>query len=139
MHILFLIVALVFNAVANLLMKAGMIQAPQSGGMAAAARHYLTSWPVIIGIFMFALNVLAYTQALIKIPISIAYPIMTGTGFAIIGIAGYFLFKEHLSAIQIAGIILILMGIIMISRNHAGPDQPAARSGYESPRVSADC
>jgi len=98
-------------------MKAGMLNAPDAVNITASIKHYLTSWPVIIGVFLFALNILAYTQALIKIPISVAYPVMTGTGFAIIGIAGIFLFKERLSQGQIVGICLIFIGIFLVAQN----------------------
>ncbi len=116
MHYIFLIAALIFNAVANILMKAGMRNAPAVTDTMSTIKHYLTSWPLLLGIVLFAINILAYTQALSKIPISVAYPIMAGTGFAIISAAGYFLFSEKLSSIQIIGIVCILIGIILVAR-----------------------
>mgnify|MGYP000535801992 CR=1 FL=1 len=93
-------IAILFNGVANVLMKAGMQNAAPSPDAAAMIRHYLTSWPVIIGLFLFALNVVAYTQALTKLPLSVAYPIMVSMTGLIVITGSMVLFKETISWIQ---------------------------------------
>ena len=111
-----LAVALVFNAVANILMKAGMRTAPEGAGAGAMIRHYATSWPVIVGLVLFALNVVAYTQALTKIPLSIAYPIMTSLGFLIVVAASVYFFSETVKAVQVVGLVLIIAWVICVAR-----------------------
>lgn len=111
-----LAVALVFNAVANVLMKAGMRTAPQGDGAAAMLRHYLTSWPVLVGLLLFALNVLAYTQALTRIPLSVAYPLMTSLGFLIVVSASAYFFEEAITWVQGIGFVLIVAGVILVAR-----------------------
>jgi len=111
-----LAVALVFNAVANVLMKAGMRTAPAGGGAAAMIRHYLTCWPVLVGLALFALNVLAYTQALTRIPLSVAYPLMTSLGFLIVVSASAYFFDETITWYQGIGFALILAGVILVAR-----------------------
>jgi multidrug transporter EmrE-like cation transporter len=108
--------ALVFNAVANVMMKAGMLRAPESASAGEMLRHYLTSWPVMVGLVLFALNVLAYTQALTKIPLSIAYPIMTSLGFLIVVSASAYFFKETITWVQGIGFALIIAGVICVAR-----------------------
>ena len=71
-----LAIAVIFNGVANVLMKKGMSGTESQEGIGDAIRHYLTSWPIIVGLTLFALNVIAYTQSLSRIPLSVAYPIM---------------------------------------------------------------
>ncbi len=115
-YYLFLGVACVFNAVANTLMKAGMRNAPQSTEPMVMLKHYLTSWPVLVGIVLFGLNVLAYTQSLTKIPLSIAYPIMTSLGFLIILSASAYFFKETITWVQGVGYALIIAGVICVTR-----------------------
>ncbi len=112
---LLLAMAVVFNGVANVLMKAGMRNPPEASGAAAMIKHYLTSWPVMTGLVLFAINVLAYTQALTKIPLSIAYPIMVSLTGVIVFMGAVIFFKESIGMIQMLGCALIIAGVICIS------------------------
>ncbi|MDJ0765643.1 MAG: EamA family transporter [Myxococcota bacterium] len=111
-----LAIAVLFNGVANVLMKAGMRTAPQATGATAMVKHYLSSWPVILGLGLFALNVVAYTQALTKLPLSIAYPIMVSMSGLIVIAGSMVLFKEAISWVQWIGFGLIICGIICVAR-----------------------
>jgi len=119
-----LMMALVFNAFANLLMKAGMSRIEQSGGimrdgLAAAARTVLTNVTLVGGLCCFAINAAFYMYALQSkaLKISIAYPIMVGGGFALIAVIARFhpAFSERLSAGQILGVALVFAGILLIA------------------------
>jgi len=111
-----LAIAIVFNGVANVLMKAGMQNAPETASAGTMIKHYLHSWPVIVGLVLFALNVLAYTQALSKIPLSVAYPIMVSlTGLIVISSSLVF-FKEEIGYVQWIGFVLIIGGVICIAK-----------------------
>jgi multidrug transporter EmrE-like cation transporter len=114
--IVFLAVAVVFNGVANVLMKVGMKDAPVVSGAGELIKHYLHSWPVMIGLFLFALNVLAYTQALTKIPLSVAYPVMVSLTGVIVIASSAFIFKEEITLIQWIGFALIVGGVICVAR-----------------------
>ena len=111
-----LAVAVILNGAANILMKAGMRDTPDITGPAALIKHYLHSWPVILGLFLFALNVIAYTQALSKIPLSVAYPIMVSLAGVIVISGSMVLFKEELGWFQWIGFALILGGVICVTR-----------------------
>lgn len=111
-----LAVALVFNGVANVLMKAGMREPQTTAGLLGMIRHYLTSWPVMIGLVLFALNIIAYTQALAKLPLSVAYPIMVSMSGLIVVMGSLLWFKESISWIQIVGFALIIAGVICVTR-----------------------
>jgi len=50
-----------------------------------------------------------------EMPIGIAYAIWAGAGTALIAIVGVFAFDETLSALAIAGIVLVVIGIIAIN------------------------
>lgn len=109
-------VAVLFNGVANVLMKKGMTDTPDGGGATAMIKHYLTSWPVIVGLFLFAVNVIAYTQALARVPLSVAYPVMVSlTGLIVIS-GSMVLFKETIGWIQWVGFALIIAGVICVAR-----------------------
>ena len=111
-----LAVAVLFNGVANVLMKAGMRDAPEVSGAGAMIKHYLHSWPVIVGLFLFALNVIAYTQALSKIPLSTAYPVMVSLTGVIVISGSMMFFKEEISWVQWLGFALIIGGVICIAK-----------------------
>jgi small multidrug resistance pump len=111
-----LAIAVIFNGVANILMKKGMMNAAPDGGAVEMVKHYLSSWPVILGLFLFAVNVVAYTQALSKIPLSIAYPVMVAlTGLIVIAGSMYF-FKESISSSQWGGFLFIIIGIVLVAK-----------------------
>ncbi len=111
-----LALAAVSNAAANALMKAGMQHTPEEFGILPMVKHYLTSWPIIVGVVLFGLNVLAYTQALAKLSLSVAYPIMVSlTGLVVISVSVFF-FKETISWIQWLGFALIIGGVICVAK-----------------------
>ncbi|MCK9460771.1 MAG: EamA family transporter [Proteobacteria bacterium] len=109
-------VAVLFNGAANVLMKKGMIGADAGGGAAAMIKHYLTSWPLIVGLVLFAVNVIAYTQALSRLPLSVAYPIMVALTGVIVITGSHLLFKESIGWIQWAGYVLIVAGVVCVAR-----------------------
>jgi len=119
---LFLSIALILNAAANLLMKyaANRAEAASAAGTAPAgiaglAGTYLNPY-FVGGILCFGLNVLIYTQALKKIPISIAYPLMVSLGYLIILGVSFFVFDEKLSLVRYLGAGLMIFGLWLLVR-----------------------
>ena len=113
-------VALVLNAGANLLLKYAALQAATGAGAARAGlgglvQTYL-SVPFLAGLACFALNVIIYTQALKRLPISLAYPLMVSLGYLIILVVSWFLFQERLSMIRYLGAGLMLVGLWFMVR-----------------------
>ena len=116
---LFLIIALVFNATANILMKlASRRVEPMEGlslvqkGLALATNYYL-----VLGLVLFASNILFYVLALRRLNLSIAYPIMSSGGFLIISVFSVYYLRETLTTLQIGGIVMIAAGIAMVAYN----------------------
>ena len=123
-HLIALLIALVLNAGANLLMKVGMKSVEASGGLlqggaVGAVKTILSSPVLIVGLACFALNAGFYMYALQSkmLKISIAYPIMVGGGFALIAVVARFhpALAERLSWGQVAGVGLVLAGIVLIA------------------------
>jgi len=107
-----LVAALVLNAGANSLLKVGAssLEGGLSSGtlVAAATNIYL-----IGGIALFALNILCYTFALSRLPLSVAYPVMVIGGLLIITSFSVLVFHESLSYLQIGGLALVLLGVVL--------------------------
>lgn len=125
--------ALVLNAAANLLMKVGMKSVAAGGGIlkdgiAGAVKTVFTSGTLMIGLTCFALNAALYMYALQSktLKISIAYPIMVGGGYALIAVAARLhpALSERLTVGQLAGVGLVLLGIVLIATNSAGAGAP---------------
>lgn len=114
--ILFLVIAFVLNAGANVLIKYSALHpAPPRPGWPDLLQVYL-NWPFIAGVVCFALNLAAYTLALRKLPLSIAYPIMVSLGYLLILGASAVLFQEKLVIRQYLGAGLMLGGLWLLVR-----------------------
>ncbi|TGK34449.1 cation transporter [Leptospira gomenensis] len=113
------IVALVFNALANILIKASSLgdAASNPEGVPGILRTILN--PIFIGgLASFGLALLGYRFVLGKgLKLSLAYPVFTSAGFIIVLIVSSFAFKERLSWSQWAGIVLILAGVWLCAAN----------------------
>ncbi len=120
-HAIALFLALTLNAVANLMMKVGARRLGPQGlefraGVWPVAADLAGNWVLVLGLALFAANVVFYLYALSGIHISAAYPIMFGGGFTIIAIVAWAGLGEHMSAGQWAGVALILAGVILVAR-----------------------
>lgn len=123
-YLLALVIALLFNATANLLMKVGMKSVAESGGalrdgVIGAIKSVGTSATLVVGLICFALNAAFYMYALQSkaLKISVAYPIMVGGGFALIALVARFhpALRERLAWDQWLGVGLVLVGIVLIA------------------------
>ena len=117
-----LVAALVLNATANLMMKFGVLRLKESGaslekGWTTAVQALMSNWVLLLGLVCFASNVVLYTYALSRVPISIAYPIMVSGGFAIIAVVAWLHLGERMSWGQWAGVGCILFGVYLIARD----------------------
>lgn len=70
--------------------------------------------PNIVLVLAYLVCFLALTRALRVIPISIVYAVWSGVGIALITLIGWRLFGQRLAGGEIAGIVLILAGVVVI-------------------------
>jgi len=111
-----LVLALVANAAANVMIKAGMRSRDVDLGEPVAALKMMITNPLVVGgVILFALNIVSYAYVLTRVPLSLAYPIMTSGGFLIVVTASAILLRESLSMPQLLGIALILAGVILVA------------------------
>lgn len=71
-------------------------------------------WAAVVvvgyGVSFYALSV-----ALRSIPLGVVYAVWSGVGTAAIVVIGYVLFREVLDALKLAGIGLIIIGVVMLN------------------------
>lgn len=132
-YYLALTAALVLNATANLLLKFGIRRLGEgllADGLLQAIAKVLGNYLLVIGLCCFAANVLLYMYALQRFQISVAYPIMVTTGFAIIVVVSGLYLQERLTFVQWLGVALILVGVFLVAsraeRQLGGPERPKA-------------
>jgi multidrug transporter EmrE-like cation transporter len=111
-----LILTVVFNSLAHILLKASALQ---SGGLSQFNLLGIKSTYVqpffIAGIACFGVSVIFYNQALSKLSLSYAFPLLNSAAFVIVLILAVILFKETMSSRQIIGALTILIGIWLIA------------------------
>jgi small multidrug resistance pump len=77
-------------------------------------------FPSVAMMLFYILSLAALTMALKKIDMSMAYAIWAGIGTALIAIIGVILFKEELSLLKVASILLIIIGVVGLHLSSKG-------------------
>jgi multidrug transporter EmrE-like cation transporter len=68
------------------------------------------------GLICYVFSVGIWIVALSKVPVSVAYP-MLSVGYVVNAIAAWYLFGEVISAQKLAGIAVIIFGVYLIARS----------------------
>jgi small multidrug resistance pump len=76
--------------------------------------------PSILFVVVMGASFYALSQALTQIPLSIAYAIWSGLGTALTSLVALFVWKESLNIYTIAGIVLIIIGVVLLNLKGAG-------------------
>ncbi len=108
-------IAIFLNALANILIKVGVM----GEGIKISTKMLITliTTPAIVGgILSFVFALAAYGYVLSKMNLSIAYPLMTSIGFMIVVLASCLILKESITTIQAVGFLVILSGVWMIAK-----------------------
>lgn len=120
MNFALIISSVLLNCMAQLCMKKGMMGVGElSGGMhglMSAIPGMLANGYLWISAVCYIVSIGLWLVVLSKVDVSYAYPFLS-IGYVVAAIVGHFAFAEDLSAIRIAGIIVICIGVILISRS----------------------
>jgi small multidrug resistance pump len=71
--------------------------------------------PVVAVVAGYGLSFYALSITLRTIPLGVVYAIWSGVGTAAVVVIGLFLFRETLDAVKVAGIGLIIAGVIVVN------------------------
>jgi multidrug transporter EmrE-like cation transporter len=115
-----ILTGVLLNAAAQLLLKAGtntlgvitptVANALPLAGSIAANPHFLG------GFACYGISVLVWILALSRVPVSIAYP-MLSIGYVVNALAAGYLFGEALSSGRWLGIGFIIVGVVLLARS----------------------
>lgn len=112
MAYIYLALAFTINAAANIFLKQGASHGVQLNGSIPSL--ITSNWELILGMALFAINVVFYFLALRSLPLSFAYPIMVAMGFLIVNGYAFFTLGEALTITQVSGYVLIVIGLILV-------------------------
>ncbi len=111
-----LIVAIVFNASANVLIKVGMLEVGEKEHGLELLQKAIFQPALLGGILLFVFSLGAYSFVLTKLNLSIAYPIMVSMGLVLVTCASHFFLNETIRPLQIIGFLLIISGVWIVAR-----------------------
>jgi small multidrug resistance pump len=80
--------------------------------------------PSVLVFLCYGLSLSALTLALKEIDVSVAYAVWSGLGTALIATVGVLWFREPLTAIKVASLLLIILGVIGLNLGDGIP-QPS--------------
>lgn len=118
--IAYILVAVVGSAVGQLLLKKGM---STMGPLTITADQIFsllwrigTNPYVVIGLFIYVCGTVFWLAALSRVDLSFAYPFASLSYIAMI-LGGWLLFSEKVDAWRVAGSLVIMTGVILISQS----------------------
>lgn len=115
-----ILLGVLLNAAGQLALKQGArILGPISltladtwaAGLSAALNPFI--W---LGLLCYVISVAVWIVALSRVDVSLAYP-MLSIGYIVTAVAAATLFGEDLNPTRIAGIVVIILGVVLISRS----------------------
>jgi len=116
-----ILTGVLLNAVAQLLLKAGMRQighfefAPAS--LLPVGRSLATNLPIYGGLACYVVSVLVWILALSRVEVSVAYP-MLSIGYIVNAALAWWLFGEAVGPQRLLGIAVIIVGVVIVARSH---------------------
>ena len=106
-------ISVLFGAIGQILFKKGMTSI---GTFEMSKILSILFTPTIFSGFIFyGISSIMWLYVLSKHQLSTVYPILS-LGYILTTVAGYYLFNEKITGVNIAGIVLICLGIILITR-----------------------
>jgi multidrug transporter EmrE-like cation transporter len=110
--LLLVILAGVNSCIGNILLKMSSVKlVPGASLIERAMSPYF-----IGGLVFYAVNVVVFAKALDQAPVSVAYPVLAVTGFALLALTSSFLFGERLAISQWIGLAFAVIGIFLLAR-----------------------
>lgn len=111
---LILILGIASNASASVLIKMAMTP-PRKLPSLAEPLAMFSNWPLWLGIFLYGMAFLLYAAALAFLPLNVAHPILTSGAIACVALLSVILFREPMHWSTIAGILMVIGGVALIT------------------------
>lgn len=114
-----ILAGVMLNAAAQILMKAGTNAIGHfefsMANVLPIGLKLASEWHIIAALFCYGLSVVIWILALSRVPVSIAFP-MLSMAYVVNAVAAWYLLGEAFSASKLAGMGVIILGVIILSR-----------------------
>ena len=114
-----IILAVMLGAVGQIVMKKGMQLYGEEVDAASVWGQLipiLKTPQVVIGLLCYGLSAVFWIAVVSHVDLSLAYP-MVSLAYVVVFIASWLLLGEHISALRIVGLVIIVAGVVVISRS----------------------
>jgi len=114
MNYILIIVSVALSAAAQLLFKWGIRRIPSSQTSQEFVRSVVVSFPIWMGLVLFAASLVFWFFALRELPISRAY-VFVALGIVFVTLGGNVLLGERVSGVGIVGCFVVVGGLLLIA------------------------
>lgn len=111
---LILILGIASNASASVLVKFAMMP-PRKFPTLSDPMAALSNWPFWLGLGLYGAAFLLYAAALARLPLNVAHPVLTSGAVATVALCSLLIFREPFHWTTIAGILLVVAGVALIT------------------------
>lgn len=111
---LILILGIAANASASVLVKFAMMP-PRKFPTLSDPMAALSNWPFWLGLGLYGAAFLLYAAALARLPLNVAHPVLTSGAVATVALCSLLIFREPFHWTTIAGILLVVAGVALIT------------------------
>ena len=114
-----LVLSILISSSAHLLLKKGVsngdISSTKSVNLFSTAMDLVTNPWIVGGMFLHVCALVVWLWALSRVDISFAYPFLA-LGYVFVGIMAWWLLGESITATRLTGMLIIVFGLIVLSR-----------------------
>ncbi|MHB1115765.1 EamA family transporter [Sideroxydans sp.] len=112
-------IGVMLNAAAQILMKAGTNAIGHfefsMANILPVGWKLATEWHIVTALFCYGISVVVWILALSRVPVSIAFP-MLSMAYVVNAVAAKYLLGEDFNVTKLVGMGVIIIGVIIISR-----------------------
>lgn len=114
---LIILAGVILNALAQIALKSGANELLKASNIAPFHKMLAAAmiWQLYLGLSLYAMSVTIWVIALMRAPVSVAYP-MLSVGYVINVVIAYFMFSEPITMPKLLGVAVILCGVIILAR-----------------------
>ena len=114
-----ILAGVLLNAAAQLLLKVGMRAVGEfafdAGNIIPIGLKVAANGPILSGIACYIVSVVVWLLVLSRVDVSYAYPLLS-VGYIVTALAGQLFLGEPLGLTRWAGIVVICLGVILVTR-----------------------
>jgi multidrug transporter EmrE-like cation transporter len=121
---LLVLISALLTACGNLMLRNGLVRAgglsTGNDGVVGLMFRLAKQWTFVLGFVGYAIAALIWFRILSIAEVSSSYPIQVGLTFAVVTVGAVLLFRESISLVKLAGIAVILAGIVLVAAGSRG-------------------